>query len=212
VPDAWLWDTIPRVVLAIMLGWSALGKLHSLAQFTVDLRPVVGRFARALATGTPTVEALIALGLLVPGEVAVHAESAAALFLLAATGFIAWRLVVSPETDCGCWGPSRRTSRFAETATQPEQHFVADMALLPWFAVRNGSLLILAVIDPGTCTVRCVDHIFVALLLPSLILVVGLGAAIIRGWLLLRLPEQPLLAWFRARTKHILSISASPRG
>jgi hypothetical protein len=97
-------------------------------------------------------------------------------------------------------------------STQAEQHFVSDISSLPWFAVRNGSLLILAVIDPGTCTVRCVDDIFVALLLPSLILVVGLGAAIIRGWLLLRLPEQPLLAWFRARTKHILSISASPRG
>lgn len=134
--------SLGHLVMAALFGSAAIAKSHSLATFVDYLRIPFQRHARRVAVAVIGVESTLAAGLIVfAGRPSVLLLTGA--FLLAATLFIALRLVPFDETECGCWGLSSTAQAKDPLGLQTSRRTMIVNALRPtWYALRNGALLL----------------------------------------------------------------------
>ncbi|MDQ2831709.1 MAG: hypothetical protein M3Y74_22015 [Chloroflexota bacterium] len=128
---------VGQVVLAALLGSAALVKARSFRAFTAYLATPFAAYATAVAGCVISVEAVVAGGLLLGvglPRIAQLSLAGAVLFLLVVTAFLAYRLVLSDNTTCECWGGAGRRTTDADED-------VRLSAVRPmWYGLRNGAL------------------------------------------------------------------------
>jgi hypothetical protein len=190
-----------------VLGSAALQKARTSRVVVADLERVIGRLARLLAPCVIAIEAVLALGLILMSTPALLVTGG---FLLAATGFIALRLVVLPESGCACWGVQapREYERHGELQSDAERLLTRDVLRPVWYAARNGILLGMAWIPLLPCPAGCELGIYWAITaLPAAIIGSGLVAGIVRAHMLIQAEVHPLRSVFEPQLRPLVALS-----
>lgn len=191
---------IAHLALAAVLACAALGKARDATALMVELRQLFASAPRASAWVLISLELLIASALIVPA-LSQGAAIAAGAFLVAATGYLALRLVVLADASCGCWGPSSKRRRKAE-----DDYGVPGAILRPlWYGVRNGLLLALA--WAGLSDGADLVGVWTLMALPSVVLSAGLAGGILRQWRSRSEPNHPLIRLMAPQMRRLLAHS-----
>src|SRR5919109_3640480 len=127
-------ESVGHVALAAVFGSAAVSKARALGRFTEYLENPFRRWAKCVATAVIVCEMALAMGLLVDSDRR-GVLGGAALCLVAVSLFIAWRLVVLDETECGCWGLKQRAKQRAGSRPNADRGDVWVNAVRPaWYA------------------------------------------------------------------------------
>jgi hypothetical protein len=189
------WTTLQllgTILLGLVFGSSALAKVLSFNQFVVYLSTSFRTVATGIAAALIGVEVILSLALF--STLVFDSPSpevvpiALALFMVVTTAYVSYRLVITDETRCGCWGIHQ----------QPlgEREGVIASSLRPaWYGFRNGLLLLIACLlldigKQGHITMGVLEVIGVLAVCP-LIILIGLVASILYGRMLINREEHP---------------------
>lgn len=188
-PDVQILGT---VLLGLVFGSSAIAKLLGFNQFVAYLTSSFRALASGIAAAVIAFEAILSLalfGTLVSN--AVNPElilATLALFMLVTTAYVSYRLVITDETRCGCWGVPQQPLGEREVA-------IASSLRPAWYGFRNGLLLLIAILlldiaQHGRATLGIMDVIGLLVVCP-LIILLGLATSIISGRMLIGREEHP---------------------
>lgn len=186
-----------RLGLASIFGSAAILKARSLPAFVDDLRSIFRALSLPLAISVIGVEGLLAVAFIVLERGLFPVLLACSSFVLFATLFIALRLLLIGESDCGCWGANSKAGRKSHIGwTGSPRHSFVDVLRIAGYGLRNSViiLLILVLSWNGENMVRHLEmpNTLVLALAPMGIIAVALSLSIIRGLWQLKLPQHPL--------------------
>lgn len=169
--------------LALVFASAAVQKARKLQHFANFLTANGSAGARRAAHVVVTVEVVIALSMAIP-TTAIASAFTAAVFLCAATAFVAHRYRRSDPVECHCWGGS------------PDDNDTnRDLVRPAWIALRNGVLLASALTVAGWSLERAA----LAALVPIAFVAAGLVGSIAAGRRDLRRPLHPRVPKFYGR-------------
>jgi hypothetical protein len=176
-------------LLAVVFGTAAAAKGRGWVAFAKYLSVALGKpaIARPLAFVVIGLELLLAGGLLTPGTMQAAVLGAGA-FVLVASGFIGWRLVVAEDADCRCWGGRKSRGRPARNGR--------EIVKPVWYGLRNGVLLLGAWLlltgSDGSKGYQGRVAGLISLAACPVIVGIGLIVSIVKSRRVLDLPEHPL--------------------
>lgn len=197
---------VGQVVLAALLGSAAIAKVRSFRAFTAYLATPFAAYAPAIAGCVIGVEVVIAGSLLLEVRLPTITQfslAGAVLFFLVVTAFLAYRLVLSDEATCACWG---RTGRRATDADED----VRLSAVRPmWYGLRNGALTagtwMLLVMSMGRRF--NLEELLAAFGVCPAILLIGTVVSIAVRRHALTLDEHPLKTVFAPQLRPLIALS-----
>lgn len=148
---------VSKVVLAVVFGLAAVGKLAESAPFrrTLPFYGVPGRFVGAVAIGVPLAELAVAVTL-VPAEFAPWGAISVLVLLAVFTGAAALTRARGVEAECECFGPLDPLSAGARP-------FIRNIGLAALAALA-------AATEPGAATAGVSDSVVVGLALVAAML------------------------------------------
>lgn len=201
-----------HLALAAVFGSAAVAKARTFPVFADYLHVPSRWMTRIVAGGVIGVEVCLAAGLLViPQWQPVLLATGA--FVLAASAFLAWRLISSDETGCQCWGvhgPLHPLDR----ATFPSTHDILAGILAPtWFGIRNGTLLLgtwLLLERAGTFPFDGWGA-FVSFSSAPVLMLIGMAASIAQRRHYLTREEHPAKSIFASRLAPVVALSCRGR-
>jgi hypothetical protein len=202
------WVLLGQLGVALVFGSAAVLKARSFHAFADDLRIPFRSAAASVAVAVISSEVLLAVSLVTfIGEPRVLATTG--LFVVLATLFIALRLVLVDESECGCWGSSRMPSGHAYIGWQDSPRQSLFDALRPaGYGMRNsGLLLAIWLLMRRNEGINFGHDVMAAIIAPLLIIATGLGASIIHRLSQLNLSEHPLRKVLAPRLAPLVALS-----
>ncbi len=205
------WVLVGHLVLAVVFGSAAMLKARAFWAFADDLRIPFRGASTGVAAAVIGGEALLAVGLFTfVGEPRVLA--AASRFVVFATLFIALRLILTDETECGCWGRSRTSGGHAYIGWQdnPRQSF-SDVLRSAGYGLRNGTVLLMMWIfmqSSGRFSHEYgMINAMIASFISTIIIGIGLIISVIHRVRQLNLPDNPLKEMLASRLAPLVALS-----